>query len=109
MDATKIDGPGGSLASAIARAVPGAPGSDGAVGAAEPRAGGFGDVVTKALDETNRAQRSAEEEVRKLAEGRGDVVETMLALTKADVALKMTLQLRNRALDAYQEILRVQV
>jgi flagellar hook-basal body complex protein FliE len=95
---------GGAGLAALARPTP-----DGVIGEATPGGEGFGELVGRTLANTNQAQVAAESQVRELAAGRGDVVETMLSLSEADIALRMTLQLRNRALEAYQEILRVQV
>ncbi len=82
---------------------------DGVIESSKREESGFGDLVGRTLAKANDAQIDAEAQVRELAAGRGDVVETMLALSNADIALRTTLQLRNRALEAYQEILRVQV
>ena len=95
---------GGTGLAALARPKP-----DGVIGEANQAGEGFSELVSRTLENANRAQVDAESQVRTLAAGRGDVVETMLALSEADIALRMTLQLRNRALEAYQEIMRVQV
>lgn len=106
MDASQWIGglKGGAGLAALARPTP-----DGVIGDANPKGEGFGELVSRTLSSANHAQVDAESQVRDLAAGRGDVVETMLSLSEADIALRMTLQLRNRALEAYQEILRVQV
>ena len=45
-----------------------------------------------------------------LATGRDtNIHNTMVELEKADIALKYTVQLRNRALNAYEELMRIQV
>ncbi len=62
-----------------------------------------------ALDETNRALNDADAAARELTQGKGDVVDTMLALGRADVSLRMVVGLRNRMLESYQEIMRLQV
>ena len=38
-----------------------------------------------------------------------NIHETMIALNKADIAFRMTLQVRNKLVEAYQEIIRMQV
>ena len=48
-------------------------------------------------------------QARALAEGEGDTVETMLALSRAELSLQLVTQVRDRALEAYQEIMRLQV
>ena len=77
-------------------------------GRAQP-GGSFGKLVAKAVEDANRTQLAAEGEARALAEGKGDVVDAMVALSRADLALRFVVSLRNRALEAYNEIMRLQV
>ena len=44
-----------------------------------------------------------------VGEGKGDLQETMVALEKADVSFRLMMQIRNKVLEAYQEIMRMQV
>jgi flagellar hook-basal body complex protein FliE len=45
-----------------------------------------------------------------LATGRTDnVADVMLASEKADIALRLMMQVRNKMIDAYQEVMRMQV
>ena len=54
--------------------------------------------------------RSLDRENALLAAGRiEDVSQVVIAAQKADIALQLTLQMRNRAMSAYQEIMRMQV
>ena len=69
----------------------------------------FGQWIGAAIDSTSQAQTDSETQARALAEGRGDLVSTMLSLNRAELSLSLMLQVRNRALDAYQEIMRLQV
>jgi len=69
----------------------------------------FADQFKAALSEANETLQSAEESAQKLATGEVDVVETMIALGKADLSLRFVVALRNRALEAYTEIMRLQV
>ena len=56
------------------------------------------------------AQANADKMVIDLASGRDvNIHNTMVELEKADIALKYTVQLRNRALSAYEELMRMQV
>ena len=63
------------------------------------------DVVSKA----NQEQLSAEAETRALVAGEGDIVDTMIAVGRAEVSMRFVVSLRNRALEAYQEVMRIQV
>lgn len=70
---------------------------------------GFADRLRDLLAESDRAQRHAEGQARALVDGQGDVVETMVSLSKAELSLRLVTQIRDRALEAYHEIMRMQV
>ncbi|MBR2216280.1 MAG: flagellar hook-basal body complex protein FliE [Selenomonadaceae bacterium] len=70
----------------------------------------FGEYITDALGKTNKLQLEAEEWKAALAAGQvEDISQVVVASQKADIALQLTLQLRNQAISAYQEIMRMQV
>ena len=70
----------------------------------------FGTYLKDALAEVNQLQLNADEQTKLLAAGEGsDVSQVVVAGQKAEIALQLTLQLRNRAVAAYQEIMRMQV
>ena len=65
----------------------------------------FSGVLAHSLAEVNRLQVDAEEATNALATGRTDnVAEVMTAVNKAGVAFQMLLQIRNKLLDAYNEV-----
>ncbi len=67
------------------------------------------DRATEAIREADQLQKDADREVGALAVGEGSTVETMVALSKADLSLRLVVALRNRALEAYQTLMRMQV
>ncbi|MGA1847106.1 flagellar hook-basal body complex protein FliE [Deferribacter abyssi] len=70
----------------------------------------FADLLKKAIKDVNDAQLEADEAVKKVLNGETkDIHQTMIALQKADVSLKLMLEVRNKLLEAYQEIMRTQV
>ncbi|WP_295156962.1 flagellar hook-basal body complex protein FliE [Selenomonas sp. AE3005] len=70
----------------------------------------FGTYLTDALKKTNALQMESDKQNALLAAGRiEDVSQVVIASQKAEIALQLTLQLRNRAMSAYQEIMRMQV
>ncbi len=69
----------------------------------------FADRLLELVREADRVQKHAEHEAEELSAGRGGTVETMVALSKADLSLRFVTEVRNRALEAYQEIMRLQV
>jgi flagellar hook-basal body complex protein FliE len=79
-------------------------------GAGSAPAPGFGDMVKDAVGEVNKLQGNADTLAQKLATGDvQDIHEVMLALSKASSAFGLTVQVRNKAIEAYQEIMRMQV
>ncbi|MGE4317668.1 MAG: flagellar hook-basal body complex protein FliE [Deferribacterales bacterium] len=70
----------------------------------------FAALLKDALKDVNDAQLTADDAVQKVLSGETkDISSTMIALQKADVSLKMMLEVRNKMMDAYQEIMRTQV
>lgn len=70
----------------------------------------FGAYLKNALGEVNELQGKASEAIQQMVgEGKGDLQDTMIALEKADVSFRLMMQIRNKVLDAYQEIMRMQV
>lgn len=73
-------------------------------------AGGFGDALKTALDGVTATQRTAE--ALSAAYERGeetDIAKVMLARQESSIAFEATLQVRNRLISAYQDIMRMGV
>jgi flagellar hook-basal body complex protein FliE len=70
----------------------------------------FKDAVKNAVSQVNDLQNNADQLAVKVAEGDvEDVHQAMIAMQKAKLALDMTIQVRNKVIEAYQEIMRMQV
>ena len=70
----------------------------------------FGDFLKQAITEANNLQQQSDDMKTKLVTGQiEDIHQVMIAAEKANLAFQLTLQIRNKAIDAYQEILRMQV
>ncbi len=81
----------------------------GAEGAAEA-ADTFGGAMKRAISEVNNLQSQADDMAVKLASGDGeDVHRAMIAMQKAKLALDLTITVRNKVVEAYQEVMRMQV
>jgi flagellar hook-basal body complex protein FliE len=80
-------------------------------GAAAAAPGGFRTAMTEALQDVSRNQLEAQRLQRELSLGNPTVglEETMLAMNKAQIGFQATLQVRNRLLQAYSEIMNMQV
>ena len=70
----------------------------------------FGDFLMEALNQTNQLQLESEKVSEDFAAGRiDDIHQVMIVAEKADIALQFTMQIRNKILDAYNEIMRMQI
>ncbi len=69
----------------------------------------FDGELGKALGAVEQLQQSADREAEKLALGGGNLHETALALEKADVAMHLATKVRNKLVEAYQEVMRMTV
>ncbi len=85
--------------------------STGGVGKAkENKLGGFLDVLKSSIDEANRLQMEADKASNLLASGEAvDIHNTMIAVQKADVSFRLMMEVRNKIVEAYHEIMRMQV
>jgi flagellar hook-basal body complex protein FliE len=71
---------------------------------------GFGPVVAGALDGLNAAQHRSAEAARAAATGDlQSVSEYMVAATEAQLATQITTAVRNRAIESFTEIMRMQI
>jgi len=83
------------------------PGGEGPAPAAGPA---FGDILLDALKEANRLQSSADAAIQGLAAGDGEeLAEVMTAVEKADLAFRTLMQVRNKLVDAYDELMRLRI
>jgi flagellar hook-basal body complex protein FliE len=69
----------------------------------------FTSSLTKMLDATNVSDQAANTAVGQMLDGTGDVHEAMIALQQADMMLQLTVQVRNKIVQAYQDIMRMPV
>ena len=70
----------------------------------------FADTLNEAIQNVNELQKTSDKAMQNLATGRTDnVAEVMISAEKADIALKLMVQVRNKIIDAYQEIMKMQV
>ena len=70
----------------------------------------FGAVLKDSLAQVNALQHQADGAIQSLATGgTATLHDTMLALQKAELSFKLMMQVRNKIVEAYQEVLRMQV
>jgi flagellar hook-basal body complex protein FliE len=71
---------------------------------------GFADTLQKFVSGVNEMQKTAGDKTLKFATGEiTDLHEVMAASEEASVSLMLLLELRNKALDAYKELMRTPV
>ena len=84
---------------------------------AEPQTGqkkvkgdSFEEILKKSLDEVNKLQNKADQSIEAIASGKMEnIQDAVMAIEKADVSLKLLTEIRNKAIEAYKEIMRMQV
>ena len=78
--------------------------------AAEQKNTSFTDSIKKSLDSVQKLQQEADYDIQQAVSGEGkDISEVMITTLKAEISMQLTLQIRNKALEAYQEITRMPV
>ena len=70
---------------------------------------GFAAEMRAALGHTNQLLLEANSASEGVADGTVDTVEAVLALSKAELALRHAVSMTSRALDAYREVMRLQL
>ena len=70
----------------------------------------FKDFLVDSIKEVNSMQQAADRAVEKLAAGEDvNPAEVLTAVQKADIAFKLMMQMRNKMVQAYQEIQNIRV
>lgn len=70
----------------------------------------FADTLKNAISEVNQMQQVSNKKMQELSVGKTDnVADVMIASEKADIAMRVMVQVRNKVIDAYNEIMRMQV
>lgn len=71
---------------------------------------GFGSAIKNAVESIDATQKQADSEVAKAVTGESpDIHKTIIALQTADLKFQLGLQVRNKLIGAYEEIMRMQV
>ncbi|WP_110953276.1 flagellar hook-basal body complex protein FliE [Anaerosinus massiliensis] len=70
----------------------------------------FGEYFNEALNNVNELQLKGQQANIDMAAGKvKDISQVIVATEKASIALQLTMQVRNKVIDAYQEVMRMQV
>ena len=79
---------------------------------ATPGAGAnsFADTLRDAMDNVNETQQNADDKLAELASGKTpDIHGTMIALQEADITLRTMVSVRDKVVDAYQQVMNMQI
>lgn len=78
--------------------------SGGAVGK-----GSFGDLVNNFIEQTNNAQVNSDTSIKDFAAGKTDnIQQVVLAMANADMSFQLFMEIRNKLIDSYNELMRMQ-
>lgn len=81
-----------------------------AVGAPAASPSNFGDMVTGALGQLEQTQATADNMASQMAAGKlTDVHDYMIAATEATLSTELTVAVRNKAVEAFQSIMSMQI
>lgn len=68
----------------------------------------FGQLLKKSIEEVNQTQIQSDRMTEKLVRGENvDLHQVMIASQKASITLQTTMEVRNKVVEAYQEIMRM--
>jgi flagellar hook-basal body complex protein FliE len=77
---------------------------------AQQGSGDFAKSLQNALEDVNEIQQQGDEAMADLATGQvKDLHQAAIAIGKAELNMKLTLEIRNKALNAYKELSRIQM
>ena len=81
-----------------------------AVGPNKPEGASFSDILSESIAEVNDLKLEANQAIEDLATGKSsDIQGTIMAIEKADVSFKLMMEVRNKIISAYEEVMRTQV
>lgn len=81
-----------------------------ALGAPDRQGPGFRELLEQQIAKVNELQNDAKLAAEDIAAGRRDDIEgVILATQKADTAFRMLLQVRNKMMDAYEEVKQIRI
>lgn len=70
----------------------------------------FADTLKEAVQSTNALQKESDVKMQQLSTGKtDDIAGVMIAAEKADISMKLMTTVRNKIINAYEEIMKMQV
>lgn len=110
MDGLKISSQNGFINAGKTAADIIRPNSSSSTSGAGATSASFADTLENAVMKVNDLQQTADVKMQKLATGETtDIADVKIAAEKADIALRLMTSIRNKMIDAYHEIMKMQV
>lgn len=69
----------------------------------------FGKLLNEAVQQVNDVEKGSQGELQKFLSNESDLHSVMIALEKADLSFQVMMQVRNKIVQAYQELMKTQV
>jgi flagellar hook-basal body complex protein FliE len=82
----------------------------GGLAPAKPSGPSFGEALEAAVQSVSHVQKASDEATKMYALGREvDLHTVLLQVEKADISFRTMMEVRNKLLDAYREVMRIQI
>ena len=70
----------------------------------------FADMITEAIESVDESQKIADQNVRDVVTGQSDDIhEVMISMEKAQLSFQLMVEMRNKVVETYQELSRMQI
>ncbi len=70
----------------------------------------FAELLAKSLNDVNNLQIAADNAIKEIATGKMDnIQDAVMAIEKADISMRLLLEVKNKAVQAYNQIMNMQV
>lgn len=70
---------------------------------------GFGDMLSNAMQSLDRTTRATDQRTTAMAAGRADLIDVVTAVAETEVAIESLVAVRDRVVQSYEEIMRMQI
>jgi flagellar hook-basal body complex protein FliE len=68
----------------------------------------FKKILAESIGEVNNQLLQADEDAREMIEGKKDIHQAMISIEEANISMRLLIQVRNKIMSAYDEIMRMQ-
>lgn len=75
----------------------------------EKRDTSFADRLSSAIGDVNSKQNMADKSIEDVISGKLGIQDGMLAIQKADISLRLMLKVRSKVIDAYKQVINMQI